>query len=159
MVVVIFVDKRISWHDSVLLFPLNLIFCFINLTQNNLQLLCEWRQRKGTQTFTCVLFTFRRSRVVYTSLMLLPPLCLSSLPPGYLQILSRSWIVSSVPAQQSLHHRGRHALRLPEWLPPWRHGQTRRRVHQWVTLIQTHTSGKDTHSTHLSVIIVFLRVI
>lgn len=60
-------------------------------------------------------------------------LCVFSLSSGHLQVLPGGRIMSAVSAQQSLHHRGRHALQLPQRLLSWRHGPTWRHVHQWVT--------------------------
>lgn len=69
------------------------------------------------------------------SICLPPPLALLSfysLPSGHLQVVPGGGTVSAVSTQQSLHHRGGHALRLPERLLPRRHGQTGGHLHQWV---------------------------
>lgn len=73
-----------------------------------------------------------------------------SLPSGHLQVLPGGGIMSAVSAQQSLHHRGRHALQLPQRLLSWRHGPTGRHVHQWVASghwTPTHTRTR-THVYH-----------
>lgn len=79
----------------------------------------------------------------------------SSLPSGHLQVLPGGRTMSAVSAQQSLHHRGRHALQLPQRLLSWRHGPTRRHVHQWVTPWHWKLTYAHTHTrlSHLSVII------
>lgn len=72
----------------------------------------------------------------------------SSLPSGHLQVLPGGRTMSAVSAQQSLHHRGRHALQLPQRLLSWRHGPTRRHVHQWVTPWHWKLTYAHTH-THV----------
>lgn len=147
MVVVIFVDKLISWHDNVLLFPLNLILCFINLHKTTFN--CCMNELKHS-----LVFCSRSGGLVFCLLCYF----LHSLCPACPQGTFKSFQGPGLCHQCPLNSRSTIEAAT---LCGCRNGYYRGDMDKPEDVCTSESRSfrhADTQSTHFSVIIVFLRV-